>query len=272
MLPREPLPVSGSDFRDPCAVPNAVSRFSVLRKAGAGRFPFVAEHGPALTARLRSPRRHNADGPEARPAHWDGSSCSRHGSIPAFLNPKHSPAQLRSLGAPEAQPLHRADKRFVPVCFRADGSPSSNSFQTYGRFVMKHKVLAFVLALMLASWAQTVTQTTPSAPQQGPAPTEKTKCGCCDKMAASSSKDAPACCAHNKGADAKETASCCSGKDAKSCCGGKDAKSCMEGDKTAKSCGKDCCGKNKTAASCCDKSAKKCEKDCRSRMKSEKPA
>ena len=119
---------------------------------------------------------------------------------------------------------------------------------------MKFKMLALILALTVVSWAQTETQSTPSTPQQNAAP-EKAKCACCDKMAASDSKDGHAACMHKH--DGKEMASCCAGKDEKSCCGGKDAKSCMKDDKMADCCkgkdgmkcdrkagGKGCCGSN----------------------------
>ena len=74
---------------------------------------------------------------------------------------------------------------------------------------MKYRMLALILALTLVSWAQTATQTTPSTPQ-----TPETKCACCDKMAASDSKDAGAACMGKH--DGKEMASCCAGKDDKS--------------------------------------------------------
>lgn len=125
---------------------------------------------------------------------------------------------------------------------------------------MKPKMLAFILALTVASWAQTATQATPATPQQSTAPAEKAKCSCCDKMAASNSNDAHACCARHK-SDAKETASCCNGKDAKSCCAGKDAKSCMKDEKTASSCCRDC-DKDKTVANGGEKCAKECANGC----------
>lgn len=135
---------------------------------------------------------------------------------------------------------------------------------------MKHKLIALILALTVASWAQTATQTAPSTPQQSSAPAEKGKCPCCDKMAADN-KDAPACCAdHMKHtSDGKEMAGCCSGqgKGAKSCCAGSDAKSCMKGNKDKSACCSDSCGKDKTAAACCG--GKDCEKGCCSK-KSEK--
>src|ERR1039458_7309586 len=93
---------------------------------------------------------------------------------------------------------------------------------------MRYKMFALILALTVATWAQTSTQTTPATPQQSTTPADKAKCGCCDKMAATDAKDAHACCARHdmkgdmKAADGKEMASCCAGKDAKSS-GGKDA-------------------------------------------------
>jgi len=134
---------------------------------------------------------------------------------------------------------------------------------------MKHKLLALILALTVVSWAQTATQSAPSAPQQSTTP-EKAKCACCDKM--SDAKGGHAACMHKH--DGKDMASCCSGKDGKSCCGGKDGRSCMKDDKTAASCCKECCGKEKDkTASCCDRKAGKgCGKGCCGRNKSEKPA
>jgi len=139
---------------------------------------------------------------------------------------------------------------------------------------MKHKMLALILALTVASWAQTSTQTAPAAPQQSTVPAEKGKCPCCDKTATAAAKDAAACCAHHdmQSKDGKEMASCCAGKDAKSCCGGTDAKSCMKGDKDKAGC---CagCGKDKTAAACCGGNCGKgCAKGCCSEKKGEKAA
>lgn len=118
---------------------------------------------------------------------------------------------------------------------------------------MKHKMLALILALTVASWAQTATQTVPSTPQQNTEAGEKSKCPCCDKMKASDMKAGHACCTHH----AKKSAEANKGD---SCCGGKDAKACMRADKSADSCCKDCCGKDKTTASsgCC----KECGKEC----------
>src|SRR5436853_7894814 len=83
---------------------------------------------------------------------------------------------------------------------------------------MRYRMLALILALTVVSWAQTATQTTPPTPQTS----ENSKCACCDKMAASDSKDAHAACMGKH--EGKEMASCCAGKDDKSCCSGKDAK------------------------------------------------
>lgn len=119
---------------------------------------------------------------------------------------------------------------------------------------MKYKMMAFILALTVMTWAQTATPAAPSAPQQDNAPATKDKCPCCDKMAGNA-KDAHASCMHRdiKAGDNKEK---------ESCCGGKDAMSCMKGDKdkaAASSCGDNCC-KDKGAAACCG--GKDCGKDC----------
>jgi hypothetical protein len=114
--------------------------------------------------------------------------------------------------------------------------------------LMKHKLLALVLALTAVSWAQTATQT---AASDQPQSTEKVKCACCDKMASADSKDAKMCARHGKHAKGKD---CCARKEAASCCG-KDGKSCMKDDKAAASCCKDC-GKDKTASSCCGNDCK----------------
>jgi len=143
---------------------------------------------------------------------------------------------------------------------------------------MKYKLFALImiLALAVATWAQTSTQTTPATPQQSTVPTDKAKCACCDKMAGADAKDAPACCAHHdmRAGDGKEM-SCCAAKDAKS--SGKDAMACMKNskDKTASCCKEastkvgcqDGCGKDKSAAACCAWKCGKDEKSCCSRAK-----
>lgn len=133
---------------------------------------------------------------------------------------------------------------------------------------MKYKMFALILALTVVTWAQTATQTAPSAPQQNTAPADKAKCACCDKMASADAKDVHRCCARHGApmADAKEMASCCAGKDEKSCCGGKDAQSCMKVGKMA-----DCC-KGKEGMKCDRKAGKDCRKGCCGWSKSEKPA
>ena len=128
---------------------------------------------------------------------------------------------------------------------------------------MRYKMIALILAMTVASWAQTATQASPNAPHQSTTQAEKNKCSCCDKMAAAEPKDAHSCCMQpaSHQMDGKGMASCCSRKEAKSCCGD-DAKSCMKDDKDKASC---CagCDKGKTAATCCgDKCGKDCEKDC----------
>ena len=119
---------------------------------------------------------------------------------------------------------------------------------------MKYRMLALMLALTVASWAQTATQTATSASQPGAVTTEKSKCPCCDKMANSGAKAEHSCCTHEaKTGDGEENA----------CCGGKDAKTCSRGDKMGASCCKDSCGKDKTATASCGKSCgKECKKGC----------
>jgi hypothetical protein len=101
---------------------------------------------------------------------------------------------------------------------------------------MRYKTLAFILALTIASWAQT---TTPSqTPDSGKTTAAAGPCGDgCAKMASADHKDGHSCMHHAASAkDAKETASCGSGKDAASCSAGKDGKSCAKDDKTSASC------------------------------------
>lgn len=143
---------------------------------------------------------------------------------------------------------------------------------------MRYKMFALILALTVATWAQTSTQTTPSTPQQSTVPADKAKSACCDKMAATGAKDAPTSCAREdmksdmKDKDDKEMASCCAGKDAKAS-GVKDAMACMKNDKEkAASFCKGACNTEKTAACCAGKCAKDGEKGCCSGMKSEKTA
>jgi hypothetical protein len=129
--------------------------------------------------------------------------------------------------------------------------------------IMKYKMLALILALTVATWAQTTTQTAPSAPQQSTAPADKEKCPCCDKMAVADSKDMKGCCAHHdmKAGDGKEAMSCMKGdkdKTAASCC--KDG------------CSKESCGKDKTATACCGEECGKDGKGCCSSMKKDKTA
>lgn len=133
---------------------------------------------------------------------------------------------------------------------------------------MKHKIFVLILALTVASWAQTATQT-PAPPQASTAPAEKAKSSCCDKMSA---KDGASCARHAKDSTDAKADSCCAGKDS-SCCGGKDAMSCMKdkADKSAASCKDNCMKNKKTAAACCG-SEKSCGKDCCSSGKKEKAA
>lgn len=144
---------------------------------------------------------------------------------------------------------------------------------------MKYKMLALILTLTVASWAQAASQPTLSTPQQSTVPTNKAKCACCDKMAATDTKDAAACCTHHdmNAKDSKETTSCCAGKSAMS--GAKGAMSCMRTGKTNaaasccnESCSKDSCAKDKTASACCSSSCDKDGKACCAGNKAEKTA
>src|ERR1039458_196939 len=107
--------------------------------------------------------------------------------------------------------------------------------------MMRHKLIALVLALTAVSWAQTATQTATSTSPQNTAPSDAKACPGCNKMASADMqvKDGPACCMRPAKAttDGKEPA-CCAGKDKAACCSGKDAKSCKRNraDKTAVSC------------------------------------
>ena len=59
---------------------------------------------------------------------------------------------------------------------------------------MKHKILVLILALTVASWAQTTTQTAPADPPQNAAPAEKASARRCDKMASADGKYSHANC------------------------------------------------------------------------------
>ena len=125
---------------------------------------------------------------------------------------------------------------------------------------MKYKFIVLVLALAVASWAQSTNST------QIPAGTDKTaadsKCACCDKMSSTAKSEAGEqehACMHASAKDGKEAPSCCAGKDDASCCKGKDGKTCAKtasagccGEKCANM--KDCCSAKdgkKTAHNCC---------------------
>ena len=146
------------------------------------------------------------------------------------------------------------------------GKNLHESFTTYfmKEITMKFKLLASILALTVASWAQTTTPN-PAAPaaQENAAPQAKAECACCAKMA--SGKENKSCCHHEEAGKDEKAMSCGSGEGPSDYCNGKDAKSCMKaGTGKAASCG-DCCGKDhekdccashnksdKTAMNCCD--------------------
>jgi hypothetical protein len=130
--------------------------------------------------------------------------------------------------------------------------------------VMKYKMLAFILALTLTSWAQTTTTPMQSTDSGKPAATE-IPCGdCCAKMGSAHPADHKGgeACMHHQASrkDTKDAASCCSGKDAASACSEKHGKSCAKGDKnSADRCGSKCGHKTggcsekaeQTAQNCC---------------------
>jgi hypothetical protein len=136
----------------------------------------------------------------------------------------------------------------------------------YEEIIMKIKLTALILALTVASWAQTATPNPPApTPQENAAPQAKADCPCCDKTAGA--KEGQSCCRHEIAGKDEKAMSCCSGEKASACCGGKEAKSCMKGDKdkTAGACG-DCCGKDHERGCCAshnkdDKTAMSCGKD-----------
>jgi hypothetical protein len=151
------------------------------------------------------------------------------------------------------------------------GASQTEFIRTYEETcIMKHKMIALILALTVMSWAQTATPTAPSTPQQSNVPADK-KCPCCDKLAAADTKDTAACCARNgqHAKQGKEMASCCAGTEAKSCCSGSDAKSCVKNgkDNTAACCGDTCSRDKNTTASCSRNCGKDCQKDCCSTKK-----
>jgi hypothetical protein len=120
---------------------------------------------------------------------------------------------------------------------------------------MKFKLVALVLSLTIASWAQS---TNSSTPEPKSADTKST-CSCCakaDTANQSDPKQTHAC--MRKTADGKEVMACCEGKDAKACSGEacskhgeKDAASCCAktGDTQTMAC---CSGKNGSEKGCCD--------------------
>jgi hypothetical protein len=112
---------------------------------------------------------------------------------------------------------------------------------------MKYKIVAFLLALTMMSWAQSAGTNQSSTSEQKPAAADaKTGCACCEKVASAEHKDGMARMRHKSGA--KDKAGCCSGKD--SSCKGKEGKACMNDAKMA-----DCCKEGKSSdgkeTNCC---------------------
>lgn len=110
---------------------------------------------------------------------------------------------------------------------------------------MKFKSIAFILALTVASWAQTATQN--QAPQDNGAPQTQTEHSCCHKMANAGSEKS---CCHRQTGETANSTSCCSNEKS-ACCEGKDEKSCMKSanGETAATC-EECCGKDHEKTCC----------------------
>ncbi len=190
--------------------------------------------------------------PSPQPGSDDAKSCAQPRSKSWSIGAKDKARLRNSQSREQYRSSHLSLlPRHFPTLLKA--VEPHNELILRGDF-MKHRMLALILALTVASWAQTATQPATSASPAGAVTTEKTKCPCCDKMADSGAKAEHSCCAHEaKAADGKE----------KGCCGGKDAKTCARGDKTAASCCKDSCGKDKTTTASCGKSCgKECKKGC----------
>ena len=125
--------------------------------------------------------------------------------------------------------------------------------------IMKLKFIAWILALTVASWAQTTTQNTP-AQQENAAP--QSKVDCCHK--ADSAKEGQSCRRHEMAGKDEKAMSCCSGEKAAACCEGTEAKSCAKADKDKTAAAGECCGNMKSCShEKGDKSAMNCsEKQC----------
>jgi len=140
---------------------------------------------------------------------------------------------------------------------------------------MKFRLIAIILTLAFASWAQTAPQGSP-ATTPSPTPEKKAACPCCEKMAGMHQGNMTAgdhskmsaddhakmeagdqkggCCHDMK--DGKCDMSACSGKDGMSCMKGTDDKSASADSKSGCCAGaKGCCShmdeKDKAAMKCC---------------------
>ena len=136
---------------------------------------------------------------------------------------------------------------------------------------MRLRTMLPILALTVAAWAQTTTQTANPVPSQAAAATTsdtKAQCPCCQKAA--DGKMEMACCAHHEKAAAseKDMMSCCKGKDSMACMKGKQGESSKDASANGKCCGgdqKDCCGKSdkgteQAAMACCGGIDGQCDK------------
>jgi len=101
---------------------------------------------------------------------------------------------------------------------------------------MKHKLIAILLALTIASWAQTATPNTTPSPEQKSAPAD-TKAGCCDKMAEHADMHKGMACMRHPDASKTDKQDKQSVKGSPPCCARKEGKSCSKGAKSS------CCDK-----------------------------
>src|SRR5258708_4477250 len=94
-----------------------------------------------------------------------------------------------------------------------------------GDKTMKYKVMAFLLALTMMSWAQSATTS------QSAATEAKSGCACCEKMSSAEDKDGKSGRKKENRADRCAKGKCWKGKERKGCPGkeGKKAKKCCEG-------------------------------------------
>jgi hypothetical protein len=117
---------------------------------------------------------------------------------------------------------------------------------------MKYRLIASLLALAIASWAQTTSPAPPSASGKA----AQAPCGCDDaaSMAGEGNR-----CMHPNASGGKEAMSCCPVKDAKqpaSCCQGRDGRACGKDSKDAVGCSSSQAAESQEMACCSGKDGK----------------